>query len=99
MSLSKEIQLGPRAAAAPRLYYPFIPAAAAAGAARAQRARWPVTWPVRAHGTARAAPPVRGCARRGRGLRLGNVPCKVTVVRRLYLYCREKALFVVYLSL
>ena len=60
MSLSKEIQLFPRAAAAPRLYYPFIPAAAAAGAARAQRARWPVTWPVRAHGTARAAPPVRG---------------------------------------
>ena len=41
-------------------HYPFIPAAAAAGAARAQRARWPVTWPVRAHGTARAAPPVRG---------------------------------------
>ena len=62
MSLSKEIQLFPRAAAAPRLYYPFIPAAAAAGAARAQRAWWPVTWPVRAHGTARAAPPVRGCA-------------------------------------
>ena len=95
MSLSKEIQLGPRAAAAPRLYYPFIPAAAAAGAvagyvAGARTRHSPCSAP-------RAR--LRRCARRGRGLRLGNVPCKVTVVRRLYLYCREKALFVVYLSL